>query len=807
MKGFRISAFWQAILIAIAAYFVFDNAFPPVLPKTLMIQYMIITVIGILLYYAFDDKKWAEFKSPVLRTLREKNRWPARWLVLTALPILLAYTTYQSIKPNHEAPVELRQVHPAPPATVKAYGNSYNLAKLENPVREEILKTMASDEDAGWEQYDESILAGRDIYYGNCFFCHGDLLDGQGHYAKGFNPQPINFQDPTIIPQLQESFLFWRIAAGGPGLPKEGTPWNSAMPVWHEILEEDDIWNVINFIFDYNGQVPRIWDPDISRVVTGMKDKVLQKRRELKGKELYQFRCEVCHGETGAGDGVAADLMYPRARDFSLGMYKYKTSPGTTLPRDEDLFRTIKYGLDGTAMPGWGLEGSALLTDEQISSLIPEIKRFDVTQSWTPEDVEDEAFDDDGFYLEDDFTVITDLEPLDGQISYTEESIALGKVAFEKSCTECHGDAGRGNILSGKKLEDDWGYRIWPRDLTKPWTWRYTQSQSGPESERQETIRSIYTRLSTGILGTPMPAHRAVEEGNKDPVSLTDRWHIANYVYSLRETQTQPDDAPVVAGIKIEGALPQSVDDERWQQAKPVSLYLVPNIIKEDRLFTPLNDSVTVRTLYNDDDISFLLEVADRTESRPGIEYFTDLQDEELEMHSDAFAIQFPDEESYTSSPMVDKPLYRHGDNRHTTTIWYWNAGSVDPEKAPMSALLEGKGPDKQLALREDSSDLIAQGQWQDGQWQVIMQRPRISSNKDVVFEEGQFIPISFANWDGSNGEIGSKHTLSTWYWLLLPPETNNVRVYGIPLVFGLMLFGAGLLLVRYQLKRGPDIL
>jgi hypothetical protein len=55
MKGFRISAFWQALIAAVAAWLVFDNAFPPLLPKTLMIQYMIITIIGFLVYFAFDD--------------------------------------------------------------------------------------------------------------------------------------------------------------------------------------------------------------------------------------------------------------------------------------------------------------------------------------------------------------------------------------------------------------------------------------------------------------------------------------------------------------------------------------------------------------------------------------------------------------------------------------------------------------------------------------------------------------------------------------------------------------------------------
>ncbi|MEN8213228.1 MAG: c-type cytochrome [Pseudomonadota bacterium] len=801
MKGFRITAFWQAVIAAVAAWLIFKYAFPPLLPKTLMIQYMIISIIGILLYFAFDDSKWAEFKAPLLAILRDDNKSLLRGFFLIAAPLLAAYVIYGIVKPSNDAPVELRQVHPAPPSTLNVFNNSYDLATLENPVRKEILDTLAGDTEGGWEKYRESVTAGRDIYYQNCFFCHGDLLDGQGEYAQVFNPQPINFQDPTIIPQLQEAFLFWRIATGGPGLPVEGAPWNSAMPVWHEMLGEEDIWHVINFIFDYNGQVPRIWDPEVSRRVTGMKDEVLARRSNMMGRELYKFRCEVCHGGQGAGDGVAAELMYPRPRDFSLALFKYKSSPGTKLPRDEDLFNTIKFGLPGTAMPGWGIKGRALLTDAQISSLVPVIKSFDITLAWPPEDAEDEAFDDDGFYTKTDFQVVTDVEPLDGQIAYSDESIAKGREAFIKSCAECHGDAGRGNILSGKKLEDDWGYRIWPRNLTKPWTWRATQSPAAAESERDETIKAIYSRLSIGILGTPMPAHRAIEEGNKDPVSLEDRWHIANFVYSLRDAAVQPQDAPVVTGMKVEGDLPESPHDERWSQAPAVMLPLAPNVIKEERLFMPLNDAVTVRAIYNENDIVFLLEVDDRTESRPGIDYFTDLQDENLEMHPDAVAIQFPHQEAYASAPMVEKPLYRHGDARHKTTIWYWNAGSVEPEREAMGMLLDGSGPDKKLVPREKDTSLSANGEWKDGRWQVVMKRPRHGDDGDVLFNEGEFIPVSFANWDGSNGEVGARHTLTTWYWLVLPPELDIARVFGLPAGGAMLVFLTGLLLVRSQRK------
>ncbi|MCH7490370.1 MAG: cytochrome c, partial [Gemmatimonadetes bacterium] len=53
---------------------------------------------------------------------------------------------------------------------------------------------------------------------------------------------------------------FWRIAKGGPGLPPEGTPWNSAMPIWEDFLTEDEIWAVIIFLYEQSGLEPRTWE-------------------------------------------------------------------------------------------------------------------------------------------------------------------------------------------------------------------------------------------------------------------------------------------------------------------------------------------------------------------------------------------------------------------------------------------------------------------------------------------------------------------------------------------------------------------
>lgn len=802
----RISAFWRAIIVLVCAWLIFYWAFPPFMPQSLMITFMIITVIGVLLYYSSDDELFAEFKAPLVATLRDDDKRTLRCALLIVIPLLVGYIVYGAVKPSLDTPMELRQVHPAPPAALKVYDKTYDLTTLENPVRLNVLEQLNKDPEQAWEAYREAILGGSEIYYRNCFYCHGDQLDGKGHFAQGLNPLPTDFQDVGTIAQLQESFLFWRITTGGPGLPRDGMPWKSAMPVWHETLSEEEVWNVITFLFDTVGQVPRMWDQAISKAVTGMKEEVASQRSRMDSKAIYQFRCAVCHGEEGAGDGPAAEFLHPRPRDFTLGLFKFKSSPGDLPPRDEDLFNIIKNGLTGTSMPGW----ASVLTDEQIRDQVLLVKRFDTSGVWAPEDAEDEAFDDDGHYLKSDLTVVTEQEPVDGQVPYTDESIALGKEVFLENCKKCHGVEGRGDITSGEFQEDDWGYRIWSRNLMTPWTWRHTEVAGDDANSRDQTIRNIATRLSVGIPGTPMPAHRATDEDEEDSIEPVDIWHVANYTYSLRTNGSPPGKQTVIEGMEVADELPDSVDDEAWRQAPASTFSLVPNIIKGERLFTPLNDAITVRALYNEREIAFLLEVDDRTDSRPGGPITDRFPNGDETMFPDAIAIQFPQEGAYSTAP-VDKPLYRHGDSRHHTTIWYWNAGSVEPAVEPRAALLDGSGPDNKLVVREPSAanDLMAQGKWQHGRWRVLMKRPRNlhgNTGQDLRFTEGQFIPVSFANWDGNNAEVGSRHTLTTWYWLLLPPEINNSLVYGAPLVTACGTFLLGLIVVRSQRRKTASL-
>ena len=163
-----------------------------------------------------------------------------------------------------------------------------------------------------------------------------------------------------------------------------------------------------------------------------------------KGKEIYDKRCTWCHGADGDGAGAAKELLNPPPRDFTSGNYKIKSSSFEDMvPNDDDIYRMIRDGMPGTAMPGW----SDILKEQDMWNLVAYVKTF--------------AGYDDPPAAQVDFGK---------QVASSDESIAKGRKLYEEGdrCVECHGKSGKGS--ASKRLKGDAGERTWPRNLTKPWT-------------------------------------------------------------------------------------------------------------------------------------------------------------------------------------------------------------------------------------------------------------------------------------------------------------------------------------------------
>jgi hypothetical protein len=238
-----MGALGKPIILMVAMYVFLKFVLPYIpgsapLPSSLIFLYLLLTAAGIVIFETLSGESKEAFWGPMQRFLTGENiggLQAFRYGILILFPLLVGWQTYGSTATSDAPPAESRTIHPAPPGEYTG---------LSKPVP----KTP------------DNIMQGKGFYAAFCSPCHGGNFDGKGPAARGYNPPPANFADPTTIAMLQESYLFWRIKKGGVGLPIEGAPWKSAMPRWELELPDEWIWKIIMGEYDGAHQSPRTWE-------------------------------------------------------------------------------------------------------------------------------------------------------------------------------------------------------------------------------------------------------------------------------------------------------------------------------------------------------------------------------------------------------------------------------------------------------------------------------------------------------------------------------------------------------------------
>ncbi len=207
------------------------------------------------------------------------------------------------------------------------------------------------------------------------------------------------------------------------------------------------------------------------------------------GREVYDEHCIGCHGPKGDGNGPAATFLFPRPRNFTAGVFKFRTTPSGSLPTDGDLYRTITRGVRWTAMPTWHE-----VPDKDRVAVIAFIKTL--SRRWKEERLEPAV-------------------PLPPPPPATPQVLARGRDLYQSAkCWECHGPEGRGDGPSAAQLKDDFDLPIRPTDFTRG------QLKGGAQ------VSDVYRALTLGLDGTPMPSFA-------DALDETARWALAYYILSL----------------------------------------------------------------------------------------------------------------------------------------------------------------------------------------------------------------------------------------------------------------------------------
>jgi mono/diheme cytochrome c family protein len=239
---------WAAAWWA-GCYVLFRFGFAAPIPASVVSMYMAIVSIAILAYVTSSEARREEVSRPLIRLITDRRYAVLLGATVFALPAIAAAAVYMRMNVPVEPPFFPRTVHPGSPPSITVHDRRIDLDAEDNPFRR--LETSNP------EDFRRHVENGRQVYYRNCFFCHGDDLSGNGMFAHALDPIPTNFTDPGTIEALRETFLMWRIAKGGPGLPDEGGPWDSAMPVWEKFLTEEEMWDAVLFLYDFTGRRPR----------------------------------------------------------------------------------------------------------------------------------------------------------------------------------------------------------------------------------------------------------------------------------------------------------------------------------------------------------------------------------------------------------------------------------------------------------------------------------------------------------------------------------------------------------------------
>jgi len=286
----------------------------------------------------------------------------------------------------------------------------------------------------------------------------------------------------------------------------------------------------------------------------------------IDGSKHFRRLCVQCHGLTGNGRGPTGLWITPTPRDFRTGAFKFVSSKGSA-PRKanrDDLLRTLRHGIPGTAMPSF-----AMLSDAELESLasyvqhlssrgeteyrmmlvllsegetaldgsIAEVARDElsrIVREW-------QLADEERIAPQAELTELTDEERLQlAHLASVERGYRIFTGKETGACISCHENYGR--IVAARY--DMWGTQVRPANLTEP-------TYKGGKRPLD-----WYFRVRGGIAPSGMPAASHLNE-----TQLLDVVHfiqalpyprmlppvVRSVVYPAESVQTTPPTTPSIS--------------------------------------------------------------------------------------------------------------------------------------------------------------------------------------------------------------------------------------------------------------------
>lgn len=209
------------------------------------------------------------------------------------------------------------------------------------------------------------------------------------------------------------------------------------------------------------------------------------------GKEQFPRYCNGCHGVRGDGKGTLAPYLDPKPRDYTMGVFKCRSTPTGTLPTDEDLYNTMSRGFVTAAMPPW-----APLPPQTRMDIVVYLKGFSSRFASEAPGVPIAV-------------------PAESEV--TIESIRHGAELYKKlECAKCHGAKGHGDGPDAPTLKNIKSEPLPPYDFTV--TERFKCGVTNAD---------LYRTLMTGMDGSPMKSYA-------DKLTAEQNWDMVHFIRTLQ---------------------------------------------------------------------------------------------------------------------------------------------------------------------------------------------------------------------------------------------------------------------------------
>ena len=305
-----------------------------------------------------------------------------------------------------------------------------------------------------------------------------------------------------------------------------------------------------------------------------------------------------------------------------------------------------------------------------------------------------------------------------------------------------------------------------------------------------------------------MPASEGIYSGD-------DMWDIIHYVQSLArqgaQARAQLKQGTFVAP-NIRRPLPSSPTDDVWERARPLYVGLTPLWWAEERI-----EGLVVKALHNGDELAIRLSWIDPTLDNRAVRHdeFRDAVAIQFSLTSDppfymgdasdhggvniwmwkadrqqdiaegyqdvdaafpARAIDMYPEQNFRLTDRSKMEWPHQAITQHDSMfITAWGAGNIvaNPKlKTPVECLV-ARGPGTLSGKPANFQLVDGSAVYERGVWSVQLRRKMALANEpgdgdERLFKTGDYLPVSFAIWNGSAGDRDGKKNISIWQKLVI---------------------------------------